>query len=188
MNSTCVSPVSVFSNFGSSSPMLLDCDAVDERGNTLLHTMVERSLEDKVKNLVYRGFDVNKQNFEGQTPLYLATLQNHLKIVQFLLRAGANPNLGNIDGATPVHVAAANGFSEVLAVLVRHGAFVNYQDQDGDAPLHYAVREGHVKIIEELVKNYKADVNIRNEDLETPQQLALCLNEPAMVQLLSKRI
>lgn len=192
MNSTlCVASAPINGMlFGSASPSLYyePVDEVDGNGNTLLHLAVLQGIEDKVKYFIYRGFDVNKQNFEGQTPLYIACLSNFSKIVQILLKAGANANIGNIDGATPVHVVAANGYTEVLSMLAQHGSFLNSQDEDGDTPLHYAIREGQKKIVEDLVKVYKADVSLKNDDLETPLQLALCLNETTLVQLLAPNV
>jgi len=165
--------------------MIIDEEQTDERGNSLLHICCQQGLEEKVKFLVNRGFDVNRQNFEGQTALFLAILNRQLKIAQFLLKAGANPNIANIEGATPLHVASANAFVEFMGLLVQHGAFLNYQDEDGDTPLHYAVREAQFKVVEDLVNLYKADVNVKNEDAESPLQLALCLNDTQMVNILS---
>jgi len=158
---------------------------LDHNGNTALMWASAEGNYDFVQLLIDNGADLNLQNFNGETALSLATARGFTNICSLLLEGGANPNLGNLDEVTPLHLAVANGHLETIRLLVKMGAFVNARDAEGDSPLHYAVREGQFEVLRCLVSECKACVDVQNEDLETPLELASCLNETAMVQFLA---
>jgi ankyrin repeat protein len=157
----------------------------DHNGNTPLMWAVCQGREDLIQLLVDQGAYVNMQNFAGETALYLAASTGFSRICAFLLENGADISVTTLDGCGVAHIAAANGHTEVLSILTRNGAFMNAQDEEGDTPLHYAVREGQENAVAYLVKECKVDVDLRNEDLESPLELASCLGETRMVQFLS---
>jgi len=146
---------------------------------------VGQAREDLIQLFVDQGAYVNMQNFTGETALYLAASRGFSRICSFLLENGADISISTLEGCNAVHIAAANGHIEVLQTLARNGAFMNAQDEEGDAPIHYAIREGQEMAVEFLVKECKVDVDLRNEDLESPVELASCLGESRMVQFLS---
>jgi len=147
----------------------------DESGNTLLIFAASQGREDLVQAYINQGANVNHQNLNGETALYWAVSQGHESIVDFFMENGANMNICTLEGCTTAHIAAANGHLDILFKLIRNGAYVNAQDGEMDSVLHYAVREGQSKIVEFLVKSCNAKVDVKNEDLETPLELALCL-------------
>jgi ferredoxin-like protein FixX len=102
-----------------------------------------------------------------------------------LLENGANVQITNLDGATALHMAVANGNLSTMTLLVKYGAFVNSQDDNGDTPLHYAVREEQARLVEMLVSHCNADVDLMNDDQETPLELASCLESTNIVRILS---
>jgi len=155
-----------------------DYNDEDEYGNSSLVFACLEGKIDVVRALVDQGAFVNHQNQNGETPVYWAAAQGHEHIVDILIENGANLNVSNIDGASPAHVAAANGHRNVVEKLIRNGAFVNAQDEVKDSVLHYAVREGKYDVVEYLVKAGNARMDLRNEDYETPLDLAQCL-EPS---------
>jgi len=152
----------------------------DENGNSPLVFAVLNGRLDLVRNLVDQGAFVNHQNYNGETALYWAAAQGSEQIVDVLIENGSNLNICNLDGASPAHVAAANGHCSILGKLIRNGAYVNSQDDVKDSVLHYAVREGRREIVEFLVRVCKAKVDIKNEDLESPLELAVCLEPSCM--------
>jgi len=159
----------------------------DHNGNTPLIWAALHGQEDLVQLLLDNSAAVNAQNFVGETALYLAASYGNDNIVTMLLEYGANANIANIDGVVPVHMAAAGGHMNTLEILARCGAFMNAQDDCGDTPLHYAVREGHLMVVERLVTRCNANVDICNEDQETPVELASSLGmNDGYVQFLSK--
>jgi len=157
----------------------------DHNGNTPLMWAVSQAREDLVQLFVDQGAYVNMQNFTGETALYLAASRGFARICEILLENGADVSVTTLDGCGVAHTAAANGQIAVLHILAKNGAFMNGQDDEGDCPLHYAIREGKETAVEYLVKECKVDVDLRNEDLESPMELASCLGETRMVQFLS---
>jgi len=160
-------------------------NARDHNGNTPLMWAASQGDEQLVELLVDQGAAVNIQNFVGETALFLAAARGFDRICTFLVENGGETRFVTLDGATPVHTAAAGGHVEVLKSLVFHGAFVNAADEEGDTPLHYAVREGSRIAVEFLVKYCGADFNLKNEDDESPLDLATELQEKEIVELFS---
>jgi len=148
----------------------------DENGNDAILFAVSQGRDDIVKTLVDQGSFVNHQNHKGETPLYWASALGLLGMVNFLLENGSNPNITTIDGVSPMHIAAANGHLAVVLRLAKNGGFVNAQDDEMDSVLHYAVRENRFEIVRTLVKDLCVRMDLKNEDMETPLELASCLN------------
>jgi len=160
-------------------------NARDHNGNTPLIWASSQGDEQLVELLVDQGCAVNIQNFVGETALYIAAARGFDKICTFLVENGADTRLATLEGATPTHIAAAGGYTEVIKTLVSHGAFVNIVDEEGDCPLHYAIREGKQDMVEILVKYCGADFNLKNEDKESPLDLAIELQEKNIVKFFS---
>jgi len=158
----------------------------DHNGNTPLLWAASQGNEQLVEALLDQGALVNMQNFVGETALYIAAARGFDRICALLIEHGGDARYATVDGATPVHIAAASGHLEVLKTLFSKGAFVNVVDEEGDCALHYAIREGQRAAIELLVKHFGADATIKNEDLESPLDLAIELGEDAIAEFLSK--
>jgi len=152
-----------------------DLNEEDENGNSPLIFAVLNGRIDLVRALVDQGSFVNHQNHNGETALYWASSQGFEQVVDLLIENGSHLNICNLDGVSPTHVAAANGHCNIVAKLIRNGAYVNSQDDVKDSVLHFAVREGRKEVVEFLVQVCKAKVDIKNEDFESPLDLALCL-------------
>jgi len=158
----------------------------DHNGNTPLMWAASQGNEQLVEALLDQGALVNMQNFAGETALYIAAARGFDRICALLIEHGGDARYSTIDGATPVHIAAASGHLEVLKTLISKGAFVNGTDEEGDSALHYAIREGQRAVIELLVKHFGADASAKNEDLESPLDLAIELGENEIAEFLSK--
>jgi ankyrin repeat protein len=158
----------------------------DHNGNTPLIWAASEGNEQLVEALLDQGALVNMQNFVGETALFLAAARGFDRICALLIENGGDTRLATIDGATPIHMAAACGHLEILKLLTSRGSYVNAVDEEGDCALHYAVREGQRASIELLVKHFGADHNLKNDDDETPLDLAIELGETAIADFLSK--
>jgi len=178
--------------FGSNERMVMEnatfdnINRRDHNGNTPLMWAVSQGNEQLVEALVDQGALVNMQNFVGETALFVAAARGFDKICALLMESGGDSRLATVEGATAVHIAAASGHLEVLRLLASRGAFINSVDEEGDCVLHYAVREGQFPAIQLLVKHFGADFTIKNEDLETPLDLAIELGENAIADFLTK--
>ena len=94
-----------------------------------------------VEMLIKKGFDIDKKNKEGFTPLIIAAGLGNEKIVKVLLDAGADVNLlEDKMGTSALHKASQSGNVEIAKLLLSHGAFINLQaPTNGHTPLIDAI-------------------------------------------------
>jgi ankyrin repeat protein len=84
--------------------------------------------------------DVNQQDVDGNTALYIATGEARIEVVRALLRAGGNPNLPNHKGGLPITMAADNGMVDSVRLLLSFGADPNLKI--GNAPSAMEIVKG----------------------------------------------
>lgn len=104
-----------------------------------------------VKHLIFHGANVNQGENTGMTPLYIASANGYLEIVEYLISHGANVNQGDDDGDTSLRGAAYAGHLEVAKYLVSHGANINQNNDTGITPLHVASHNGHPDMVKYLI-------------------------------------
>ena len=100
-----------------------------------------------MRALLRPGEDVNRANFEGWTPLYMAASEGHMDIVNALLEAGADPNEADNRGQTPLYRAAYWGHTEIVEALLEAGADPAQADDMERTPLQVAAANGHMNIL-----------------------------------------
>ncbi len=88
---------------------------------------------------------INIQNFQKQSPLHIAVLNNNENVVQQLLAAGADASLVDNDDNTPLHLSTTlmskSNQSNILFDLVSHQPKILCQkNQSGLIPLHIALK------------------------------------------------
>lgn len=115
-----------------------------------------------VELLLRRGADVDVAEPNGQTALHRASLHGYLSVVDALLAARPDVNAHTSNRQTPLTMAVENRAAFVAATLLAHGADLNYIR---GAPSHF---------------NSSID---RKAD-GTPLQIAVALNDEAMVTML----
>lgn len=95
------------------------------------------------------GADLNARNDNGATPLIIACVYGHLKVVQVLMENGTdiNKSLPKDDGYTPLFIACMNGRLDVARLLVEKGADMNKATKMGDTPLKIAQEMEHVEVV-----------------------------------------
>ena len=54
------------------------------------------------------------------TPLHFATVQNHVKCIEYILELGIDANTKAYLGRTPLHIAAEHGHIEAVKCLLKH--------------------------------------------------------------------
>lgn len=149
-------------------------DLQDKDGFTALMWAAVKGHLAVVQSLIERfNAQVNLQNTNGETALFLAVREEHDDIAKFLLQNGADPNMACLtdEGMFPLHVASAFGNGPLVALLVSFGAWTESESLEGDTPLHVAIRENKFEIVEWLLK-HGADPDHQNEDEESPRELA----------------
>lgn len=118
-------------------------------------------------------------NLVGATPFFVAAMVGDITVMRLLLEYGADPLLKTVQNTTPLMIVSGLGRtpgssrlteSNALAtakLLVGFGTDVNTANQAGDTALHGAAEQGWSAIVQFLADN-GANVNVRNEDGETP--------------------
>ena len=149
----------------------------------LYHTKNPRKIQ-IIKALIRNGADINTVPALHFKPLIHTAVQNcDTELLQFLIGNGADTNLLDFQHhRTPLFLAIKNKHEEGIKLLMDNGSNINSKDVDGNTPLIIAVMN-HPGLIEFLI-NSGADVNLRNNALETPLHLTASRGNIEAVKLL----
>lgn len=120
------------------------------------------------------GFDINHQDFLGNTPLFL--LHNDAPLTEKFIAAGADVNVLNKYGQSVLEDALFDKTTDRLALLLKHGADVDVQDVQGRTVLHVAAERANLPALKLLVAA-GADINLRDGLGKTPLLAAVFQNE-----------
>lgn len=130
--------------------------------------------EDKVKELLNSGANVNAKTKQGSTPLLAAIDMRQSKIVKLLLDRGADVNQKDSEGWTPLMYALDSNLNfEISEELLRRNAEVNARAINGDTALTIAVdrAQGRIRMVEQLLRK-GADVTVKDKFGRTPLMIA----------------
>lgn len=90
--------------------------------------------------------------------------------------------------ATPVYLAARSGSVECIKLLVENGGLVDSKcDLTKSTPIMAACKYGHVEVVKYLYAK-GADINVTNENDETPLIIAARNKKLAIVTLLASKV
>ena len=120
---------------------------------------VMQGRQEKAKELISQGIDVNNRIFQSMTILHMAVVNGNKQAITFLLNNKASIDAKEQHGWTPLHMAVGAGFPrrkrypDIVRILLKQGADVNAQDIFGLTPLHYAAVKGSTETVLILLKN-----------------------------------
>jgi ankyrin repeat protein len=117
------------------------------------------------------GLNVNQQNEQGHTPVYLASAFGHSRTLETLINHGADVNVECGKYGSPLHVACFQGHLEVVAKLLHLGAQI-YCGSVFKNALEAAFRGGNEDVALYLV-NLSQNVESEDEQEEALEQAAL---------------
>ena len=133
--------------------------------------------------------DPNKQSVQGKSAMHSAARLGNTELVRLLLRNGGDPSIASkVHGNMPAHLAASHGKMETLISFFSAGKRlpINLTNAAGNTCLHCAAEGGHTKTVEVLLE-YGALPNLRNQTKSTPLQTAVQHNHVGPALLLMKR-
>ena len=151
---------------------------------------------DVVQCLLDNGANVNLRASNNDTSLCYAARSRHKDVVRVLLEHSADVNAMGATG-TAIHNAlveyylprrAKGGLLPVVQLLLGHGANPNAQDiYHGETPLHQVARPGLESGLDlaRVLLDHGADVDVKDNNGQTPLQMALKYGEVEIAQLLS---
>ena len=133
------------------------------QGRSLLHFACGSGNTKFVRIVVQRKFidPVNDRDACGRTPLHIAALSGHEKIIDILIDIFNCP-VDYQDGGvhTPLHLACISGHMNVVKLLVlKHGANLNACNFQNDLPLHQAVQFGHTNVVIALIEDFNCNAS-----------------------------
>ena len=152
----------------------------------LLWTAVKNKDTAMIQALLENGFDLERKNNKGQTPLSYAAANGHEGVVTLLLEKGAELETKDYDW-TPLLYAARNGHEAVVKLLLEKGAELETKGEGyGQAPLSYAAEKGH-EVVVKLLLEKGAELDTKDKCGRTPLLYAAENGHEAVVKKLLEK-
>jgi ankyrin repeat protein len=190
-----------------------DVNMLDANGLAPIHYATQRHTPNILSLLLKAHAQVNIQSKQTkQTPLHMATQMGNLETVKILLQAGASPYTKDSEQQTALHYARRLGHSEIESLIMQYakqqqqnsvflqaiatqdetnlekcleqGFALNILDPYGNSILHHAIRTDTTPHILELLLRNGVDINVQNNDLDTPLHLAIKAQNTPLVRVL----
>ncbi|KAI9808146.1 MAG: hypothetical protein M1825_004603 [Sarcosagium campestre] len=146
----------------------------------LLSPAAKRNDPEVLSYLLSHGADVDYQNSDGQTAIFVAASS---KIAELLISKGANPHRYTYYGETPLIIAVKADRQEVVELLLSKGANVNHSDSSDKTALHYACSS----TVASTLLDAGANLDYRNHAGQSPLTSAVIADQADIVHLLIKR-
>ena len=149
------------------------------RDSANIHEAAKKGSLEKVKAFLANGEKVDVKDKYGLTPLYLAAVEGHKDVCEYLIAQGADVNAASEFGFFPlggiISTQTERGV-EIFKLLVDHGA--DYDINFGGYPLlHQAVyscNNESVKNIAEFLISKGVDINAKGYQDKTPLHMVGC--------------
>ncbi len=135
--------------------------------------------------LIDSGANIQIETNDHLSPLWIATLNGNLNLVELLLEAGADVESFDEEGYTPLAIGAENGRLRSIELILKYGADIEAQDNEGNTPLMMAANNGHEDIVKFFLKK-DAYVNHENDEGLTAVDLAQREGHLEIVAMLRK--
>ncbi|KAH0469547.1 hypothetical protein IEQ34_001105 [Dendrobium chrysotoxum] len=149
----------------------IDPDVGDSSGRTPLHIAAMEGYEDCVLVLLKHGCNINIQDKDGNTALWLAITTKHKRIFNLLYHFActSNPNAG---GELICLAAKRNDLSTMKEIL-KQGLNIDSTNYEGLTALEVALAEKHVEVARFLIMNGAniENVNIHGRDAMPKSEL-----------------
>lgn len=142
----------------------------------------------ELKKLLSESNNIFQIKPYNQSLLLLATLEDNLPMVRYLIERGFNPNEGDEDNYTPLHACAENNFYLTAKYLLHHNANPNIGDKNGNTPLLKAIMhwDKNLETIKVLLDG-QANPYQENKSGMSAFSLAVEMKSDAILSLITKQ-
>ncbi|XEV07229.1 hypothetical protein FSHL1_012516 [Fusarium sambucinum] len=142
---------------------------------------------DAARILLDHGANIEAKNAFGQTALLSAVFRCDKDMTQFLLDHGANIEAKTDSGQTAFVIAVFRHGEDTARLLLDHGANIKAIKDDGDIVILSAIFGHENKDTAQFLLAHGANIEAIKDAGQTALQLAVILNDKAMIQLLLDR-
>jgi len=128
------------------------------------------SRETRAVYINYRDIEIPRYDC-GYDSLHYAAARGYSEELAILVKY-FNSNICNrYTLTTPLHNASDAGYVDCIRILHKSGAKINKKDDQGWTALHGASFHGHVNCVKELLSYADIDVDVKNNNGKTPENL-----------------
>lgn len=137
-----------------------------------------------LQRILQENININSQDNQGLTPLYLATALNNRKIVKELLKHQPNANLSDNKNIAPIHIATERGYNGILKELLENSnANINLPGENNVTAIYLAALRDNDEGAEILIK-HKANLEFKDFELKTPLIISILFESHNVAKLL----
>ena len=154
INKNCEFIIKALKHYFPINEVILD----EKTGDYFIHLIIKYNIFNVIKkydNMI----NVNLENKQKETPLFLAVNKNDINIVKELVCKGADIKKRNKGDMSPLMICCKNNFQSIAEFLIKKGADVNEKNILGDTPVKLAQSNGNEELALKLIKIYKAEIN-----------------------------
>ena len=139
-------------------------------------------------SMLKMGVNLNGRFEHGQNLLHIACIKNIYGLVQLLIKFGCNEFLKDNYGRTALHYASMKGGTSIVRYLIERNTFkarinnsnteiltkqfLDARDNDGKTAIYYACEHNHIEILVILLTNGLADIDIEDNNQQTPLMIS----------------
>lgn len=138
----------------------------DEKGKTILFTLVAKKKLDAIKLLIKNGADLTIEDNFRKTVLDEAVHLSDGMMIRFLLDNGYDINHKNSAGRTIFQDVAFVGNNKIFQIFMNYNADFTLKDNYGKTVLFDVIEGGNLEILKDVVNNIN-NLNILDENHQT---------------------
>ncbi|QKF78780.1 ankyrin repeat domain-containing protein [Arcobacter defluvii] len=144
----------------------IDLNKKDEKGRSILFSLVAKKKLDAIKILLLNGANINLEDTYGKTVLDEACERSDGMMVRFLIENGFNINRKNSSGRTILQDIALLGNQKMFQILMTYNPDFDIKDSYGKTVLFDAVEGENLTILKDVVNNLDS-LNTLDENHQT---------------------
>lgn len=138
-----------------------DLHVPDDRGRSLLHWAVGCNQIEVFDNLIERGIDINREDRDGYTSLYVAIQFNRTTLLDTLITLQENDNWRSQYGAVLLERVILDQNLLLVQKLIENGVDIEILNKRGSSPLEISQRIGAKEISRWLISQGADESKIR---------------------------